>query len=164
MNSIEQLLCQWEPRIRKLSSITNIYGMDFDDICQELRLTLLHSIKHFDNSRGVLFYTYLDKAFRRKISDLIKESKRKNISNLISLDNAFILNRYSAYGFSIDFELEDYIRGACLSPIAELILRQRIWGNGVIDITEFKKKNPYLWKKANNELKEKFNWLKQVIF
>ena len=55
----DDLIRQWEPKIQKMVSNSFVIGMDREDIAQELRISLLKAAKAYDDSRGVIFHTYL---------------------------------------------------------------------------------------------------------
>ncbi|MBI2020090.1 hypothetical protein HYS94_01590 [Candidatus Daviesbacteria bacterium] len=58
----EDIIVKWEPKLHKMLQTCPVYGIDQEEILQEMRATIIKAIKHFDESRGVKFHTYLHKA------------------------------------------------------------------------------------------------------
>jgi len=83
----DKLVLQWEPKIQKMLSTTDIIGMDREDIAQELRIALVKSAKKFDETKGVLFHTYLHTSLVNTIRTLITKAQRIPISR--SLDETY---------------------------------------------------------------------------
>lgn len=61
----KDLITQWEPKIqRTLSSMYNlspsgVVGFEREDLAQELRIGIMKAAKSFDETKGILFKTYL---------------------------------------------------------------------------------------------------------
>lgn len=75
-------------RARTLINHPSISGMDVEDIEQELMLSYLLHIKHY-NQELAGFKTFVDRVLRHKCTDLIREAeaqKRELHINVMSLD------------------------------------------------------------------------------
>ena len=83
----DDLIRQWEPKIQKMVSNSFVIGMDREDIAQELRISLLKAAKAYDDSRGVIFHTYLHTSLVNTIRTLISKAQRQPEQR--SLDNVF---------------------------------------------------------------------------
>ena len=78
------------------------YGYEFDDFVQEAYLSFHNAIKHFDEQKDVLFYTFSILCIRRSLISFSRRitSSKKNISN----ENFVSLDEYDCIGESnIDF-------------------------------------------------------------
>ena len=73
----DELIKQWEPKIQKMLSNTYIIGMDREDIAQELRIAILKAAKSFDDSRGIIFHTYLHTTLLNTIRTLMSKVGRQ---------------------------------------------------------------------------------------
>ena len=73
----DELIKQWEPKIQKMLSNTYIIGMDREDIAQELRIAILKAAKSFDDSRGIIFHTYLQTTLLNTIRTLMSKVGRQ---------------------------------------------------------------------------------------
>ena len=83
----EELLEKWEPKVQKFLQTTFVNGMDRDDIAQELRIAIVKAASHFDNSKGVVFHTYLHTVMVNTLRTLIaKAQKTKNVNITYSID------------------------------------------------------------------------------
>ena len=51
----DDLITQWEPKIQKKVANTVIWGMDRDDIAQELRIAIIKAAKAFNKTHGAIF-------------------------------------------------------------------------------------------------------------
>lgn len=105
----DKLVLQWEPKIQKMLSTTDIIGMDREDIAQELRIALVKSAKKFDETKGVLFHTYLHTSLVNTIRTLITKAQRIPISR--SLDET-----YEGDGFHVSSK----ILQALINPVDTL--------------------------------------------
>ena len=83
----DDLVRQWEPKIQKMVSNSFVVGLDREDIAQELRISLLKAAKAYDESRGVIFHTYLHTSLVNTIRTLISKAQRQPEQR--SLDNVF---------------------------------------------------------------------------
>ena len=72
----DELIKQWEPKIQRMLSNTYIIGMDREDIAQELRIAILKAAKSFDDSRGIIFHTYLHTTLLNTIRTLMSKVGR----------------------------------------------------------------------------------------
>ena len=79
------LILQWEPKIMKMVGNTYIAGMDNEDVAQELRIALMKAAQKYDDSRGVIFHTYLHTSLINTIRTLITKAQRH--PNFVSIDN-----------------------------------------------------------------------------
>ena len=71
------LIIQWEPKIQRMLANVFIIGMDRDDIAQELRMAIMKAAKSFDDSRGVIFHTYLHTTLVNTIRTLISRVQKR---------------------------------------------------------------------------------------
>ena len=85
------LLEKYKPLIVKISnkysSIAKKVGFELDDLIQIGYLGLMEAIKYFEDSRKVMFYTYIAKCIENKIKLEIKSQctlKRKMLNDTIS--------------------------------------------------------------------------------
>jgi len=140
----DDLVIQWEPKVQKMLSTVFVIGLDRDDIAQELRISIVKAAKSFDESRGVLFHTYLHTTFVNTIRSLISRVSRheedKSLdaryrdTNLIALD---ILEALTDPTDDIEeVDLKDYISSANLTKPEELFLRLRLDGLTMEEITD----------------------------
>ena len=72
-----ELITQWEPKIQKMVSGIFVVGMERDAIDQELRIGIMKAAKAYDESRGILFHTYLHTALVNTIRTLISKAQRQ---------------------------------------------------------------------------------------
>jgi len=89
MNLSEQeILEKWEPKVHSMLRSTSIRGYDYEDIAQELRLSILRAYKKYDPTRGQAeFGTYLHVAMLNVIRGLINRSKKTPV--ILSLDKTY---------------------------------------------------------------------------
>lgn len=88
----EELEKQFSPMMKKFAGEFKNYGLDFDDIMQELRIALWKAQDKFDATRGAAkFSTYVYRAFTTtagKMSEKITmRKKRVHPSLLVSIEN-----------------------------------------------------------------------------
>ena len=70
----------WEPKVSIMSIKHPVYGIDAEDVKQELRIVLLKAISKFKSGNGSTFQTYFHRCCLNKIYDLrVKEQKQYNI-------------------------------------------------------------------------------------
>ncbi len=75
----DDLIIQWEPKVQKIASSAFVVGMDRDDIAQELRIAIIKAAKGFDPSMGTLFHTYLHTTMMNTLRTLIVKAQRKHV-------------------------------------------------------------------------------------
>ena len=92
-NYYDVLLEKYKPLIVKISKkyfkIGKKVGYELEDLIQIGSLGLLEAIKHFENSKKILFYTYIMRCIENKIKNEIKYQltyKRKMLNETISYD------------------------------------------------------------------------------
>ena len=73
----DDLIRKWEPKIQGMLTHLFIVGMDRDDIAQELRIAILKAAKSFDDTRGVIFHTYLHTTLVNTIRTLMTKAGRQ---------------------------------------------------------------------------------------
>lgn len=76
-DDFERLVETWRPMVIKFAGAWHVDGLDFDDLTQELLLTLWRAAKQFDPSRGTSFTTYLYNAFRNTMIKLLTRTTRQ---------------------------------------------------------------------------------------
>ena len=160
------LILQWERKIQKMSSNTFIIGMDREDIAQELRIAIIKAAKAYDNSRGILFHTYLHTTLVNTIRTLISKAQKqpelKSLdktyidSSLLSSDIIEALKDTSNYENSI--EVDNWLESKDLTSNELLFIQLRLEGLTMDEITEDLKackKCPYClgyWKSIESPL------------
>ena len=75
MDIDDALLAKWEPKIQKMLFNVWIPGFDWEDTAQELRIVIIKAARAFDDTRGVLFHTYLHTAMVNTIRTLINKAQ-----------------------------------------------------------------------------------------
>ena len=110
------LITQWEPKIQRKVAKTVIWGMDRDDLAQELRIAIIKSSKAFKTDKDSIFHTYLHTSMVKTIKTLISKAYKGRMScrvcrknNLINADTcAYCLSEaYLIYCLGFDAELND---------------------------------------------------------
>ena len=119
----DDLIRQWEPKVQKMSSETYIYGLDREDLAQELRLAIVKAARGFEEDRGVLFHTYLHTAMTNTIRTLMTKTHRNppttSVDDVASdfssmpMQSMEILEALTdPTDFTIDVEFEEFL-GEC---------------------------------------------------
>lgn len=166
----DELLEKWEPKVQKFLQTTFVNGMDREDIAQELRISILKAASHFDDTKGVIFHTYLHTAMVNTLRTLIaKAQKTKNVNITYSIDGmsaeddpqgflpneiANSLSDSSALDFINDVELMDMISRANLSSKELLFLKLRLEGMTMEYISSSLEDSAY---KVRNTIQKKVN-------
>ena len=160
----DELVIQWEPKIKKMVSNVFVLGMDRDDIAQELRIALIKAARGFDENRGVIFHTYLHTTLVNTIRSLItRVSKHSNVrsldatykdTNLTALD---ILEALKDPSNDIeDIDIYEYIYSANLTDSEQVFLKLRYDGLTMEEISEDLGESSY---KVRQTLREKISLL-----
>lgn len=152
MDINNELLEKWEPKVQKFLQTTFVNGMDRDDIAQELRIAIIKAAAHYDDSKGVIFHTYLHTVMVNTLRTLIsKAQKTKNVNITYSIDGmdvndnpqGFLPNEIansladeSAVEFVNDIELMDIITRSGLSAQELYFLELRLEGMTMEFISE----------------------------
>ena len=71
------LIEKWEPKIHRMTQNLFIVGMDKEDIQQELRIAIMKAAKSFDDSKGVIFHTYLHTSMVNTIRTLMTKAEKR---------------------------------------------------------------------------------------
>tara|TARA_R100000808_G_scaffold4137_2_gene13790 strand:+ start:785 stop:1378 length:594 start_codon:yes stop_codon:yes gene_type:complete len=148
----DNLLEKWEPKVQKFLQTTFVNGMDRDDIAQELRIAILKAADHYDDSKGVVFHTYLHTVMVNTLRTLIsKAQKTKNVNIAYSIDGMDVddnpqgflpneiansLSDLTALEFVNNIELMDMITRANLSNKELEFLELRLEGMTMEYISE----------------------------
>ena len=164
----DDLVIQWEPKIQKMLSNVFVIGMDRDDIAQELRIAIVKAASHFDDSKGVVFHTYLHTVMVNTLRTLIaKAQKTKNVNITYSIDGmdvddnpqGFLPNEIAnsladltALEFINNVELMDIITRADLTQKELLFLELRLEGMTMEYISERLEDSAY---KVRNTIQKK---------
>ena len=164
----EELLEKWEPKVQKFLQTTFVNGMDRDDIAQELRIAIVKAASHFDDSKGVVFHTYLHTVMVNTLRTLIaKAQKTKNVNITYSIDGmdvddnpqGFLHNEIAnsladltALEFINNVELMDIITRADLTQKELLFLELRLEGMTMEYISERLEDSAY---KVRNTIQKK---------
>lgn len=76
MNVNDDLITRWEPQVHFILQKMHARSEEYEDLAQELRLTIVKAAKKFEPSRGVLFHTYLYTAMKNRIGTIYSKSQR----------------------------------------------------------------------------------------
>ena len=163
------LIIQWEPKIQRMLSNIYILGMDRDDIAQELRIAILKAAKSFDESRGVIFHTYLHTTMVNTVRTLISKVQKRpesfksldvvyqNIYDSNLGDNMLPAEILKALQDPTDYEaiveVNDLLENNSLSDNEKLFIQLRLDGLTMEEITEDLGESAY---KVRQILREKF--------
>ena len=144
MDINNELIQKWEPKIQKMVSNIFVLGMDKDDIAQELRIAIIKAAKSFDNSRGVIFHTYLHTTMINTIRTLITKVQKQpetrsfdatyHQTNLISSDLLKALKDPKDY--QSDIEIENILETEDLSEKERDFIDLRREGLTMEEITD----------------------------
>ena len=83
----DDLITQWEPKIKRLLANTYVYGWDKEDLEQELRIGIVKAAKGFNSDRGVIFHTYLHTAMVNILRTLISKAQKRLITESLDVIN-----------------------------------------------------------------------------
>ena len=91
------LITQWEPKIQKMlidiynSRPNGIVGFDKEDIAQELRIKIIRAAESFDETKGIVFNTYLTTALENTKRTLMGlEFRRYSQGKAFQIGNTII--------------------------------------------------------------------------
>lgn len=112
MQVTEELVKRWEPKIHSMIKSMPVYGLEREDLEQELRLTLLLAARRFDSnhSAGASFYTYLNAAMVNKIIKL-REKQSRDYKHRDVLKNDSEDEADSAYGTRLNVVSKQFFPG-----------------------------------------------------
>ena len=159
----DDLIRQWEPKIQKMVSTAFVIGMDKEDIAQELRISLLKAAKAYDETRGVMFHTYLHTSLVNTIRTLISKAQRQPEQR--SLDKVFPesgqLPRVLAKALVdsrpeikiAEIEVDIWLNSQGLSEQEKTFIKLKLEGMTMEEITEDLGESAY---KVRQALREKF--------
>lgn len=86
----EKYLLEYDETIKKLAKYSyDIYGMDKDDLEQELRMVLLNCVDKFNPKKGVKFNTYFITACHNRVRRLQILAQRENLISLDKINKKF---------------------------------------------------------------------------
>lgn len=86
----EKYLLEYDETIKKLAKYSyDIYGMDKDDLEQELRMVLLNCVDKFNHKKGVKFNTYFITACHNRVRRLQILAQRENLISLDKINKKF---------------------------------------------------------------------------
>ena len=164
----DELLEKWEPKVQKFLQTAFVTGMDREDIAQELRIAIIKAADHYDDSKGVIFHTYLHTVMVNTLRTLIsKAQKTKNVNITYSIDGmdvndnpqGFLPNEIansladeSAIEFVNNVELMDIITRANLTDQELAFLELRLEGMTMEFISERLEDSAY---KVRNSIQKK---------
>ena len=76
-DSLEILLYKYKPfierKIRRYSDYFRKYGVDIEDLRQELYLSVIYAINNYDQSSSASFFTYLNRLVEYRLSNFWRE-------------------------------------------------------------------------------------------
>ena len=110
MDVDDELLHQWEAKVQKFLQNTFIIGMDREYIAQELRIAIVKAANHFDETKGVLFHTYLHTSMVNTIRTLISKAQK----------NKTILEPYSIDGVDIDNNSQSFLPNDIANSLSDI--------------------------------------------
>ena len=144
MDINDALLSQWEPKIQRMLGTVWIAGYEREDLAQELRIVIVKAAKAFDETRGILFHTYLHTAMVNTLRTLLakahKQLDTKSLdftyaeTDLLPLDIVKALADES--DFTLDFDVTDEIFSCGLTTAEQEFLVLRLEGLTMEEITE----------------------------
>ncbi len=73
----DQLIEQWGPKVHAMMRGVSIIGMDYEDVAQELRISLMGAAEKYDESRGIKFHTFVHTIMSNRIRTLMQRAKSK---------------------------------------------------------------------------------------
>ena len=140
----DKLILQWEPKIQKMVSNSYVVGLDNEDLAQELRIALVKAAKKFDDSKGVLFHTYLHTSLINTIRTLISKAQRQPLQRSIDLtyvdSNAMPQEISRALvdpnSYSDEIETNLWVDSQGLAGNEKLFLQLKLEGLTMEEITE----------------------------
>ena len=156
----DKLVLQWEPKIQKMVSNSYIVGLDNEDLAQELRIALVKAAKKFDDSKGVLFHTYLHTSLVNTIRTLISKAQRQPLQRSIDLtyvDSNAVPQEISRAlvdpnSYSDEIETNLWVDSQGLARNEKLFLQLKLEGLTMEEITEDLGESAY---KVRQSLREK---------
>ena len=83
----DALIKQWEPKIQRMLSTTQVRGYSKEDLEQELRISIIKAAQGFNADRGVIFHTYLHTAMVNTIRTLIAKAQRQIVAQSLDMNN-----------------------------------------------------------------------------
>ena len=114
-NSFNILFNKYLPIMKRISfdfySCYNVYGYDLDDFQQEAFIAFSKAIDSFDESKNILFYTFVIVCIRRNMITFCKKisCEKKNISNkyFVNIDDSYVceesnIDKYFSYKDKIE--------------------------------------------------------------
>ena len=159
----DELILQWEPKIVRMLSKTFVEGMDWDDLAQELRISIMKAAHGFDEDRGVIFHTYLHTAMVNTLRTLINKAQKYDTP--LSLDTSYyeeetLLDKLSeslSDGLSeVDVELQEFLDSLNLTFDERQYIILRIEGLTMEEISEDLRTSAY---KLKDVLRERLEYL-----
>lgn len=157
----DKLILQWEPKIQKMVSNSFIIGLDNEDLAQELRIALVKAAKAYDDSRGVVFHTYLHTSLVNTIRTLISKAQRQPLqrsmdltysdSNIMPFEISKALIDPGTYSDEIEANL--WVEAQGLENKEKLFLQLKLEGLTMEEITEDLGESAY---KVRQSLRDKF--------
>lgn len=117
-NWINEWLENNQPLLYSVASGVTIYGMDTDDIIQELNIICLRAAERFKEDVGTKFSTYAVVAMQRRIYEM----GRKSHTNQKEFEKGMV---------SIDEEVgeDHHTRGETMLPWREITVEDELMGN-----------------------------------
>jgi len=144
MDVDDNLLNQWEPKIQKMLANIWISGFEREDIAQELRIVIIKAARAFDETRGVLFHTYLHTSMVNTLRTLLakahKQVDTKSLDFTYEETDLLPLDIVKALAdeddFTLDFDVADEVFSCGLTQAEQEFLVLRLEGLTMEEITE----------------------------
>ena len=90
------------------------YGCEYEDFLQEANIAFYTAIKHFNENRNVLFYTFVTICIKRRLISYVKNlASKRNGASIESLDNCsdeLICDDINMYQVIEQKEVEDILK------------------------------------------------------
>ena len=100
---------KWSPQMHHLINLYPVYGMDRDDLEQEMRLVIMRCLRGYKGDSSASFQTYLYQAMLNKLMGLrTKESHRFRLSEKVTYNKARVSDPYEEIELLNDKQYNKY--------------------------------------------------------
>ncbi len=145
MEKIEEYLKEIEPDIKGKSRTYRIWGLDLEDVAQELRIHLMNKFDLFDPKKAS-FRTWANRVMRNKLTNMARDVKwEENITNASDLLDEEGESYYENLGEEDEILKNFGTNEAVLDAIQELPERQK-------DVVSLRVYEQYTFKEIAKEL------------
>ena len=109
--SLDLLLEKYKPfvnqKLQRYNDYFYKYGIDIEDLRQEIYLSLIYAVNNFDENSDASFYTYLNVLLEHKISNFWREQFSAKNSILLNVLIPFFMNSDGIWGTFISHHCTD---------------------------------------------------------